>query len=220
MRKIDIAVAVFFIAVVAAFIISSASGAVRQKAEPVSKAEIETRLMRSAPAPKAVVMTASFTVLTQAVTEDAQTAFEAEPEEVITEPENTPETAESIPEMEEPVSEPDSIPGEDATFTEEEPQAEQSLTYLGEFRITHYCPNECCCGSWAGGPTASGTMPTAGWTIACGEDIPFGTILLINGHEYCCEDRGVPSGCVDIFVDSHEEAEALGLYYTDVYLVG
>ena len=55
-------------------------------------------------------------------------------------------------------------------------------------------------------------------TAAAGEDLPFGTELLIDGQVYVVEDRGVPSGCVDIFVDSHEEAEMRGLYYTDVYV--
>ena len=91
-------------------------------------------------------------------------------------------------------------------------------TYLGEYRITFNCPAECCCGSWAYGPTASGVYPTSGWTVACGEDIPFGTLLEIDGQTYCCEDRGVPSGCIDIYVDDHDEALARGMYYTSVYM--
>ena len=238
MRKIDIAVAVFFIAVVAAFIISSVSGAVRQKAEPVSKAEIETRLMRSAPAPKAEVMTASFTVLTQAVTEDAQTAFEAEPEEVITEPENTPETAESIPETEEPVSEPESIPEEDATFAgedttsvqedttfnEEEPASEeQNMTFFATCTISGYCSCPECAGVWAGGPTASGAYPTDGWTCAS-NSLPFGTIVYIEGiGTRCVEDRGdsiMDDTWIDLFFGNHDSAQNVGLQYRDVYIVG
>ena len=96
---------------------------------------------------------------------------------------------------------------------------QESGISLGEFRITFYCPGECCCGTWAYGATASGVYPTANHTVACGEEIPFGAVLLIDGCEYVCEDRGVPDGCIDIFVDTHEEALAGGLYYTEVYLV-
>ena len=225
---------VIFIAIVAVFVTISVNGAVGKRVEPVSKAEIEVRLAQTAAAPKAEAGTESFAVLTERATEDAQSVFEAEPEEVIVEAENEPEMAESAPDAEEAESEPEYIAetescsgtyspneeAEDSCFGEDQQHGdEHDLIYLGIWTVTFYCNCEICCGQWAGGPTASGTMPTAGWTIACGEDIPFGTILLINGHEYCCEDRGVPSGCVDIFVGSHEEAEALGLYYTDVYLV-
>lgn len=99
----------------------------------------------------------------------------------------------------------------------EEPEPEPELEYLGEFRITHYCNCSQCCGQWAGGSTANGARPTAGWTVAA--DLPFGTMLSINGHTYCVEDRGVYGNAVDIYVDSHSEALARGLYYTDVYIV-
>lgn len=87
----------------------------------------------------------------------------------------------------------------------------------GNCRITFYCPCSSCCGEWAGGATASGVMPTANHTVAA--DLPFGTRLLIDGEEYIVEDRGVSGMCVDIFVDSHEEALQRGLYYTDIYIM-
>lgn len=89
--------------------------------------------------------------------------------------------------------------------------------YYGECRITHYCPCAQCNGSW-GNATASGAMPTSGWTVANGS-LPFGTKVEINGHIYCVEDRGVGGDQFDIFVDSHSEALARGLYYTSVYIV-
>ena len=97
----------------------------------------------------------------------------------------------------------------------EEPQSE--WTYYGNCRITFYCPGPCCCGSWAYGATASGEMPAAGWTVANG-DLPFGTHVLIDGQEYCVTDRGVGGDQFDVFVDTHDEALARGLYYTDVYV--
>lgn len=95
---------------------------------------------------------------------------------------------------------------------------EPAMDYYGECRITFYCPGSCCCGQWAGAPTASGATPTAGWTVANGS-LPFGTQVVIDGHTYCVEDRGVGSDQFDIFVNDHSEALARGLYYTDVYLV-
>ena len=99
---------------------------------------------------------------------------------------------------------------------EEEPPA-PAMHLWGVATVTHYCNCSACCGQWAGGGTASGTTPTAGRTVAA--DLPFGTRLLINGHEYTVEDRGV-SGCwVDIYCDSHAEALARGMYQTEVYII-
>lgn len=100
---------------------------------------------------------------------------------------------------------------------EEEVEEVPSMHLWGVATITHYCNCSTCCGKWAGGGTASGTTPTAGRTVAA--DLPFGTRLLINGHEYVVEDRGV-SGCwVDIYCDSHSEALARGMYQTEVYIL-
>ena len=92
------------------------------------------------------------------------------------------------------------------------------MTYWGACTITHYCNCSICCGQWAGGGTASGTIPTAGRTVACGA-LPFGTHVMINGHEYIVEDRGVNGHWIDIYVSSHSEALAKGMYTADVYIV-
>ena len=88
-------------------------------------------------------------------------------------------------------------------------------TYLGNFKLTAYCNCASCCGT-AGNATASGTMPSAGRTVAMG-GIDFGTQLMINGSVYTVEDRGTPYGHVDIFFNSHSEALSFGLQYADVY---
>ncbi len=88
-------------------------------------------------------------------------------------------------------------------------------TYLGNFTLTAYCNCAQCCGT-AGNATASGTMPSAGRTVAMA-GVPFGTQLLINGNVYTVEDLGTPYGHVDIYFDSHEEALSFGLQYADVY---
>lgn len=90
--------------------------------------------------------------------------------------------------------------------------------YYGNCRITHYDAGPCCCGEWATGCTASGVLATTHHTVATGDDLPFGTELLINGEVYVVEDRGVDPYCVDIFVEDHLQALELGMYYTDVYV--
>ena len=88
-------------------------------------------------------------------------------------------------------------------------------TYLGNFKLTAYCNCAKCCGV-AGNLTASGTVPTAGRTVAMA-GLPFGTQLLINGAVYTVEDLGTPYGHVDIFMNSHSDALSFGLQYADVY---
>ena len=89
--------------------------------------------------------------------------------------------------------------------------------YLGRFKLTAYCNCEICCGHWSGGPTASGTMPTQGTTVAMG-GIDFGTRLNIGGQVFTVEDRGTPYGHIDIYMNSHEEANEFGVQYADVYV--
>lgn len=91
----------------------------------------------------------------------------------------------------------------------------------GQCTITHYddCPQ--CCGQWSGGNTASGVPPTVNHTVAC-NGLPFGTRLMINGQEYIVEDRGdsrMGDFWIDIFVGSHDEALARGMYSADVYII-
>lgn len=100
-----------------------------------------------------------------------------------------------------------------------EPAAATGSYYYGTCFITHYCSCSACCGVYASGYTANGSFATPNWTVAAGEDLPFGTKLLINGQVYEVQDRGVGSGCIDIFCSSHDEALAQGAYYTDVYIM-
>ena len=89
-------------------------------------------------------------------------------------------------------------------------------TYLGCFTLTAYCACSKCCGAYASGHTASGTVPQQGVTVAMG-GVPFGTQLSINGHVYTVEDRGTAYGHVDIFFNNHAEALAFGMKSADVY---
>lgn len=91
--------------------------------------------------------------------------------------------------------------------------------YMGKYRITFYCGCSKCNGKWTGQPTASGVYPKQGITIATGREFSFGTKIMINNHIYTVQDRGVPNGCIDIYLNSHQECYRRGLYYTDIYLI-
>lgn len=101
----------------------------------------------------------------------------------------------------------------------EEKKPGRVLVSLGEYRISAYCPCERCCG-WSTGITASGTQATAGRTVAM-NDVPFGTHIIIDGHEYVVEDTGgFNSKLVDVFFNTHEEALNSGLWVMrEVFMV-
>lgn len=91
---------------------------------------------------------------------------------------------------------------------------------LGEFVITYYCPDSCCCGEYADGVTASGTIPAEGRTIAADPDVlPMGSTVIIDGHTYTVEDVGgaIKGNRIDIFMNSHEEALKAGVRTAEVF---
>lgn len=111
-----------------------------------------------------------------------------------------------------PIEEPIEEPEETATI---------ELTDLGEFKITAYCPCEECCGK-ADGITSTGTVATAGRTVAVDPNtIPYGTEIVIGDEVYVAEDCGsaIKGNKIDIFFDSHEEALAAGVRYENVAIV-
>jgi len=96
------------------------------------------------------------------------------------------------------------------------------LIPLGTFRITHYCPCAICNGPWINGVTSTGATAMTNHTIAVDPtQIPYGSKVVINGQVYVAEDcgGGIKHNCIDIYVETHEECNARGLYYTDVYLL-
>jgi 3D (Asp-Asp-Asp) domain-containing protein len=95
-------------------------------------------------------------------------------------------------------------------------------TNLGKFKITAYCNCKKCCGKWAGGPTASGVMPTAGRTIAVDPRvIPLGSKVIIDGYTYVAEDTGsaIKGNKIDMYFSTHSEALAWGVKYKDVQVM-
>lgn len=96
-------------------------------------------------------------------------------------------------------------------------------TYLGEFRISAYCPCDICCPGTSDGITYSETVATEGRTISVDPDvIPLGSIVEIDGKTYVAEDIGgaIDENRADIYFDSHAEAREWGVQYKDVYIIG
>ena len=88
---------------------------------------------------------------------------------------------------------------------------------IGEYKLTFFCNCKKCCGKWAGGPTASGTMPAEGRTVACGA-LPLGTRILIAGQgEFIVEDRGVSGRHIDIYMASHSACLQKGVQRGEVF---
>lgn len=91
--------------------------------------------------------------------------------------------------------------------------------YTAMFEVTAYCTCKECCGKWSPevtgevSHTASGTVPCEGRTVAVDTDIiPFGSVVVINGHEYIAEDTGsaVKGNIIDIFMEDHDRTNQWG----------
>ena len=109
-----------------------------------------------------------------------------------------------------------------------------SSSYLGEFILTAYCPCYECCGEYSlnrpkdenGNDIvygASGRVLCPYYSIAVDPRvIPYGTHVLINGHEYVAADcgGGIKGNRIDIYFANHEETYTIGLQRADVYLLG
>lgn len=106
----------------------------------------------------------------------------------------------------------------DAEIVQKTPES----TSIGQFRITAYCACEKCCFEWADGITATGTVPTEGRTVAVDPSIiPYGTVIIIDGHEYIAEDCSVNyihGNEIDIFFNSHDAALEFGIQYAEVFI--
>lgn len=99
-----------------------------------------------------------------------------------------------------------------------EEMVEPNYISLGSWTTTAYCACEICCGEWATGCTASGVLATEGRTVACGS-LPFGTEVMIDGHNYIVEDTGVEGEWIDIFFNNHQEASDYGIHEKEIFLI-
>lgn len=96
-----------------------------------------------------------------------------------------------------------------------------SLTSLGTFKTTAYCPCFSCSEGW-GRKTCTGALATAGHTVAVDPRvIPFGSKLLIDGIVYTAEDRGgaVKGNHIDIYYNTHSETRMHGTRQSQVFLI-
>lgn len=95
---------------------------------------------------------------------------------------------------------------------------------LGNVVTSGYCQCSICCGVWAGGPTASGVMPTAEHTLAVdayNPFVPMNTKIIMNGIEYTVEDTGAFDQLgvqFDVFCNDHATASAWGHQTFEAFL--
>lgn len=95
------------------------------------------------------------------------------------------------------------------------PQPPPPPPLLGNYRITFYSAEQM---GNSGSANGFGSIPWV--TCAAGYDIPFGTHIYIEGlGQFEVRDRGVPSGCIDIFVTYNYEIPQWGLAYLPTYLL-
>ena len=90
---------------------------------------------------------------------------------------------------------------------------------LGKYKLTAYCACKKCCGK-TDGITASGVKAKEGVTIAADTRIlPFGTKVIIGGHEYTVQDRGgaIKGNRIDVYFDSHQTALEFGVQYKEIF---
>lgn len=99
-----------------------------------------------------------------------------------------------------------------------------SMKYIGNYRITYYCPCERCNGKGNEGLDCTGHKLEVG-TIAS-NDFPIGTKLVIcvggMSSEYVVRDRMnaryTGKNCIDVFVNiDHQACQNLGVVYADVF---
>lgn len=105
----------------------------------------------------------------------------------------------------------------EAALQDPHPAVEEAQEYYTvNFNISHYDACYDCCGK-TDGITASGTKATPNHTIAAPKEYPFGTNIEIDGIMYTVEDRGgnINGNCIDIYVNSHEEARQKGRFFAE-----
>ena len=76
---------------------------------------------------------------------------------------------------------------------------EETMEYVGDYRVTAYAYYE---GGEENYYTASGATPVPYYTVATGDEFPFGTVLYIEGIGYVeVQDRGgFGEGIIDLHI--------------------
>ena len=94
--------------------------------------------------------------------------------------------------------------------------------YVGECKISAYCcePYAHICGD-GDGLTATGIPATPGVVAVDPEVIPLGSTVIIDGQAYLAADTGgaVKGLHVDVAMATHQEADAFGVRWADVWIM-
>ena len=127
---------------------------------------------------------------------------------------DTPDVTEAIAEVD----------AETQPVVASEAQCKDEWVSLGTFKTSAYCGESYhhICNDGNASKTATGTTPTAGRTIAVDpRKIPYGSQVKINDTIYIAEDCGgaIVDNRVDIFFNTHQEALAFGIRYTEVFIL-
>ena len=117
------------------------------------------------------------------------------------------------------------LPEEPIPEAYDEVTDEPKLESIGTFTVTAYCSCTSCSDAW-GDMTATGVRAVEGRTIAVDPDvIPYGTTVYFDGIDgfggYVAEDCGgaIDGKDIDIYFDTHEEAEAWGVKEREVFVM-
>ena len=102
--------------------------------------------------------------------------------------------------------------------TKAEAIPEERWESLGRWKLTAYCPLECCNGEGRAWTTASGRPMVIGDTVATAR-LPYGTKLKVRGHVYTVTDRGTPYGTLDILHESDAACFKFGVQYAEVFVL-
>jgi 3D (Asp-Asp-Asp) domain-containing protein len=105
--------------------------------------------------------------------------------------------------------------------------ASPPLESIGTFTVTAYCACEVCCGKWADGITASGTVATEGRTVAADPSVlTLGEVIYMEGLDgliggFVVEDTGagITGNRLDIFIADHQAATEYGVRELEVYQI-
>ena len=100
-------------------------------------------------------------------------------------------------------------------------KVDNSYTPTEKFVVTAYCPCQSCSGKW-GYQTSTGVRATEGRTIAVDPTVvPYGSKVIVNGHEYIAEDcgGGIKGKKIDIFMDSEAKCRQWGVRKIKIKIV-
>lgn len=96
----------------------------------------------------------------------------------------------------------------------------ENYEYMGSFTVSHYCCEDyhhnCNDGDTV---TASGLQVQPGMVAVDPDVIPLGSTVIINGTSYLAADTGVTGCRIDVAVPTHGEAQKLGVYTANVWIV-